>query len=47
MRLVGLPGDEMQVKDGVLYINSVAAELQDDGKFYDRNQSMYIQILKH
>ncbi|MGH1369649.1 MAG: signal peptidase I [Maritimibacter sp.] len=32
-RLVGLPGDKIQVKDGVLYINGAAAEQVPDGTF--------------
>ncbi|MEX0318508.1 MAG: signal peptidase I [Ruegeria sp.] len=32
-RLIGLPGDKIQVKDGVLQINGQAVELQDDGVF--------------
>ncbi len=32
-RLVGLPGDKIQVKDGVLYINDEPVKLEDDGVF--------------
>ncbi len=32
-RLVGLPGDKIQVKNGVLLINGTAVKLQDDGSF--------------
>ncbi|MEX0366706.1 MAG: signal peptidase I [Ruegeria sp.] len=32
-RLIGLPGDKIQMKDGVLHINSNPVELQDDGVF--------------
>ncbi|WP_171177945.1 signal peptidase I [Ruegeria sp. HKCCD8929] len=32
-RLIGLPGDKIQVKDGVLQIDGQAVELQDDGVF--------------
>ncbi len=32
-RLVGLPGDTIQVKDGVLHINGDAVKLEDDGLF--------------
>ena len=42
-RLVGLPGDEMQMKDGVLQINGKAVGLDDDGRFYAHDQSMEIQ----
>ncbi|MCW1934447.1 signal peptidase I [Pararhodobacter zhoushanensis] len=41
-RLIGLPGDRIQVREGVLYINDEAVELQDDGDFvetYDRQGS--------
>lgn len=32
-RLTGLPGDRIQMKDGVLHINGTAVEVQADGKF--------------
>ena len=32
-RLIGLPGDKIQVKSGVLYINDVPVKLQADGVF--------------
>ncbi|MCB2109578.1 MAG: signal peptidase I [Defluviimonas sp.] len=32
-RLIGLPGDTVQVKDGVLYINGTAAPQEDAGTF--------------
>lgn len=32
-RVVGLPGDKIQILDGVLNINGKAVELQDDGVF--------------
>jgi signal peptidase I len=32
-RLIGLPGDKIQVKEGVLYINGVAAPQEPAGKF--------------
>ena len=32
-RLIGLPGDRVQVKDGVLYLNGVAAPQTPDGTF--------------
>ena len=32
-RLVGLPGDKLQMKDGVLHINGAAVGLMDDGAF--------------
>ena len=32
-RLVGLPGDKIQVKDGVLFINDTAVALKDAGDF--------------
>ncbi len=32
-RLIGLPGDKIQVKAGVLYINGTAVQLKDDSVF--------------
>ena len=32
-RLIGLPGDTIQMRAGVLHINDVPVELQDDGVF--------------
>lgn len=32
-RLIGLPGDEIQMVDGVLHINGKAVELEDAGQF--------------
>jgi signal peptidase I len=32
-RLTGLPGDRIQMKDGVLYINYVAVKVEQDGVF--------------
>ncbi|NIZ15654.1 signal peptidase I [Phaeobacter sp. HF9A] len=34
-RLIGLPGDKIQVKDGVLQINGAAVGLMDDGEFVE------------
>lgn len=34
-RLVGLPGDSVQVKDGVVLLNGVAAPQQPDGQFVE------------
>lgn len=32
-RLVGMPGDKLQMKNGVLFINGTAVGLEDDGTF--------------
>ena len=34
-RLIGLPGDRIQVKDGVLYINGVAVKREKAGEYID------------
>ncbi|MDB9801347.1 MAG: signal peptidase I [Loktanella sp.] len=34
-RLIGTPGDRIQVKDGLLYINDVAVNVEDDGVFVE------------
>ena len=42
-RLIGLPGDKIQMKDGVLYINGIAAPQEAAGEFietYDRQGPM-------
>lgn len=48
-RVVGLPGDRLQMKEGTLYINGVAAALEPDGTFYDdaeaREVTRYIEHL--
>jgi signal peptidase I len=36
-RLVGLPGDRIQVRSGLLYINDALAPQQDDGQFKEVN----------
>ncbi len=37
-RLIGLPGDRLQMKDGLLYINGAPVELQPDGTFAERRE---------
>ena len=48
-RVVGLPGDRLQMKEGVLYINGVAATLEPHGTFYDdaegRDVTEYLEHL--
>ncbi len=34
-RLIGLPGDKIQMRDGVLYINELEVEKISDGTFFD------------
>lgn len=34
-RLIGIPGDRIQVKDGLLHINDVAVNVEDDGVFVE------------
>ena len=36
-RLIGLPGDRIQMKDGLLYINDVPVVVEDDGIFTELN----------
>ena len=36
-RLIGLPGDRIQMKDGVLFINGEAVALTPDGEFIEAN----------
>ncbi|MFO1144639.1 MAG: signal peptidase I [Amaricoccus sp.] len=37
-RLIGLPGDRIQVKDGILYINDEALPQEPDGTFHEVNE---------
>jgi signal peptidase I len=39
-RLIGLPGDEIQVKEGILYINGEEVERKKIGKFTDTDGSI-------
>lgn len=38
-RLIGLPGDKIQVKAGVLYINGAAVQLKNDGIFEELKEA--------
>lgn len=38
-RLIGLPGDKVQMKDGVLYLNGTAAPQSPDGVFEEVNEA--------
>ena len=42
-RLIGLPGDEIQVKKGLLYINNKPVETEDAGTFNDRDGDIEIK----
>ena len=44
-RLVGLPGDEIQVRNGILNINGHPVEVQDEGVFHDRDGDQDIRRL--
>ena len=45
-RLIGLPGDMVQIKSGVIYINDVAVELKDDGVFEEEMTAQGPQRLR-
>ncbi len=36
-RLIGLPGDKIQMRDGVLYVNNLEVQKISDGAFYDED----------
>ena len=40
-RLIGLPGDEIQMKNGVLYINGQPVDLVDDGYYTDPQRAPF------
>lgn len=42
-RLIGLPGDKIQVKDRVLYINNEKVKLEDDGSSRDDHQNIDVK----
>jgi signal peptidase I len=49
-RVVGLPGDRIQVKENVLYINDTAVKMQQTGPYFDNEGGMrtfnqYIETL--
>lgn len=47
-RLVGMPGDEIQVKNGILYINGIMIKREEAGYFIDtdgRNLRKYVETL--
>lgn len=45
-RLIGLPGDRIQVKDGVLDINDTAVQLEDNGVFEETAEAQGPQRLR-
>ena len=44
-RLIGVPGDEIQVKDGILNINGNPVDVKEDGVFQDRDEHQDIKRL--
>ena len=45
-RLIGLPGDKIQVKEGVVYINDKKIEKNADGVFTDNDEEIASEIKK-
>lgn len=45
-RVIGLPGDHIQVRDGVLYINDEKVKKTPDGSFKDSDSGIEIPIRK-
>lgn len=46
-RIVGLPGDIVQVKDGILYLNDMRREKINDGEFYDHENGKDLVINRY
>lgn len=46
-RLVGLPGDVIEVVDGVLHINNKPVKLTEDGYFIDSNQTKAKKLIEN
>jgi signal peptidase I len=46
-RIVGLPGDRLQVKQGVLYINGEAAPRTPEGNFIARDQGIRTELKRY
>lgn len=46
-RIVGLPGDTIQMEDGVLYVNDQRKAKIDDGKFFDRENGRDLTISRY
>jgi signal peptidase I len=42
-RLIGLPGDKIQVRDRILYINDKAVKLTPDGQFSDEERNEVLE----
>ncbi len=45
-RLVGLPGDKIQIKDGILFINDQKIRRRYDGEFFDTKYNQYLMQYK-
>jgi signal peptidase I len=41
-RIIGIPGDKIEVKDGVVHINEVPVELKEDGEFSNLENDEYV-----
>lgn len=46
-RVIGLPGDKVQVKDGVVILNDKPLELKEDSEPDDDNEFTYFKELNH
>ena len=46
-RIVGLPGDRMQVKEGILYINGEAATRKPEGTFIAKDQGIRTELRRY
>ncbi|MDR1233665.1 MAG: signal peptidase I [Holosporales bacterium] len=46
-RVIGIPGDKIELKGGIVYINDVPVELREDGEFSNLENDEYVIYKKY